>query len=94
MLPSVLVLGIGNPFRGDDGVGPRVVEELTNRGLPERVTALDAGTAPPLPTPAELRLAAEALEREAGMESTRNRELCVDAASAARAWARWMEGSE
>jgi hydrogenase maturation protease len=44
MLPSVLVLGIGNPFRGDDGVGPRIVEELTNRGLPEGVTALDAGT--------------------------------------------------
>jgi hydrogenase maturation protease len=43
-LTSVLVLGIGNPLRGDDGVGPRVIEELTNRGLPEGVTALDAGT--------------------------------------------------
>jgi len=42
---SVLVLGLGNPLRGDDGIGPRVVEELTRRGLPEGVTALDGGTA-------------------------------------------------
>ncbi|RLC87110.1 MAG: Ni,Fe-hydrogenase maturation factor [Chloroflexi bacterium] len=40
----ILVLGLGNPLRGDDGVGPRVVEELTRRGLPEGVTALDGGT--------------------------------------------------
>lgn len=44
MPPSVLVLGIGNPLRGDDGVGPRVVKELARRGLPEGVTALDVGT--------------------------------------------------
>ena len=25
---SVLVLGLGNPLRGDDGVGCRLVEEL------------------------------------------------------------------
>jgi len=41
---SVLVLGLGNPLRGDDGVGPRMVEELTRRGLPEGVTALDGET--------------------------------------------------
>ena len=40
----VLVLGLGNPLRGDDAIGPRVVEELTRRGLPEGVTALDGGT--------------------------------------------------
>ena len=40
----VLVLGLGNSLRGDDGVGPRIVEELTRRGLPEGVTALDGGT--------------------------------------------------
>jgi hydrogenase maturation protease len=45
MRPSILVLGLGNPFRGDDGVGPRIIEELTRRGLPEGVTALDVGTA-------------------------------------------------
>jgi len=41
---SVLVLGLGNSLRGDDGIGPRVVEELAHRGLPEGVTALDGGT--------------------------------------------------
>ena len=43
--PSILVLGLGNPLRGDDGVGPRLVEELTRRGLPRGVTALDGGSA-------------------------------------------------
>ena len=41
---SVLVLGLGNPLRGDDGIGSRLVEELAHRGLPEDVTALDGGT--------------------------------------------------
>jgi len=41
--PSILVLGLGNPLRGDDGVGPRLVEELARRGLPTGVTALDGG---------------------------------------------------
>ena len=40
-----MVLGLGNPLRGDDGVGPRIIEELTRRGLPEGVTALDVGNA-------------------------------------------------
>jgi hydrogenase maturation protease len=31
-------------LRKDDGVGPRVIEELKARGLPEGVTALDGGT--------------------------------------------------
>jgi hydrogenase maturation protease len=44
MRPATLILGLGNPLRGDDGVGPRVVEELTRRSLPEGVTALDGGT--------------------------------------------------
>jgi len=39
-----LVLGLGNPLRGDDGVGPWIVAELNRRGLPEGVTALDGGT--------------------------------------------------
>ena len=26
--PPVVVIGVGNPMRGDDGVGPAVVEEL------------------------------------------------------------------
>ncbi len=39
----LLILGLGNPLRGDDGIGPRVIEELNRRGLPEGVTALDGG---------------------------------------------------
>ena len=44
MQPTTLILGLGNLLRGDDGIGPRVVEELIRRGLPEGVTALDGGT--------------------------------------------------
>jgi hydrogenase maturation protease len=44
MRPPVLVIGLGSPLRGDDGVGPRLVEELTRRGLPSAVTTLDGGT--------------------------------------------------
>jgi hydrogenase maturation protease len=39
-----LILGLGNPLRGDDGIGPRVVEELNHRALAEGVMALDAGS--------------------------------------------------
>ncbi|MGC8945877.1 MAG: hydrogenase maturation protease [Anaerolineae bacterium] len=39
-----LILGLGNPLRGDDGVGPRVVAELLRRGLPDGVEAVDGGT--------------------------------------------------
>jgi hydrogenase maturation protease len=42
---ELLVLGLGNSLRGDDGIGPRVVEQLIERGLPVEVEALDAGTA-------------------------------------------------
>jgi hydrogenase maturation protease len=42
---DLLVLGLGNPLRGDDGIGPRVVEVLTHGELPDGVEALDAGTA-------------------------------------------------
>ncbi len=38
-----LIIGLGNPLRGDDGVGPRVVAELQRRGLPEGVAAVDGG---------------------------------------------------
>jgi hydrogenase maturation protease len=44
MRPSILILGLGNPLRGDDGVGPRVIEELNRHELPEEVKALDAGS--------------------------------------------------
>lgn len=40
-----LVLGLGNPLRGDDGVGPAVIAALHSQGAPAGVTLLDGGTA-------------------------------------------------
>ena len=40
----VLILGLGNPLRRDDGVGPRVIKELQRQGLPDEITVLDGGT--------------------------------------------------
>lgn len=45
MQSMTLILGLGNPLRGDDGIGPRVIEEVMRRGLPEGVSSLDGGTA-------------------------------------------------
>jgi hydrogenase maturation protease len=43
---SALILGVGNILLGDEGIGIRVVEELTNRyAFPEEVMVLDGGTA-------------------------------------------------
>ncbi|MEA2008917.1 MAG: hydrogenase maturation protease [Chloroflexota bacterium] len=42
--PATLIVGLGNPLRGDDGVGPRVVEELLRREIPSHVEVLDAGS--------------------------------------------------
>ena len=48
---GVLVLGIGNALRGDDGVGPRVVDALAGTAdrdggaLPEGTVLRDGGTA-------------------------------------------------
>jgi len=43
--PTILVLGIGNVLRKDDGVGIRVIELLRERKLPDHVRLLDGGTA-------------------------------------------------
>ena len=43
--PQILVAGIGNRLRGDDGFGPRVIDLLALRRLPESVEARDFGTA-------------------------------------------------
>ncbi len=40
---DVLVLGIGNPLMGDDGVGIKVVEMLKEMDLPENVAVEEAG---------------------------------------------------
>jgi hydrogenase maturation protease len=41
----VLILGLGNPLCGDDGVGPVAVRMLQERDLPAGVEVLDGGTA-------------------------------------------------
>ena len=45
-MPSiqVLVIGCGNPLRGDDAAGPVLVRRLWDRGLPEGVRCADGGT--------------------------------------------------
>lgn len=43
--PSTLILGLGNSLRGDDGVGPAVIEWLEQQVLPPGVEVLDGGTA-------------------------------------------------
>jgi hydrogenase maturation protease len=40
---DVLILGIGNPLMGDDGVGIRVAELLADKNLPDGVTVQEAG---------------------------------------------------
>ncbi|MCI0478253.1 MAG: hydrogenase maturation protease [Anaerolineales bacterium] len=40
----VLILGLGNPLQGDDGVGCRVVQELEKRVLLDEVEVMDGGT--------------------------------------------------
>lgn len=41
----VLILGLGNPLLGDEGVGVRVVEELKGLELPDGVAVVEGGTA-------------------------------------------------
>jgi hydrogenase maturation protease len=42
--PDTLVLGLGNPLRGDDGIGPAVIEWLQAHDLLPDVVAIDGGT--------------------------------------------------
>jgi hydrogenase maturation protease len=39
-----LVLALGNPLRGDDGVGAAVLERLADASLPEDTVLLEGGT--------------------------------------------------
>jgi hydrogenase maturation protease len=44
MSRSVLILGVGNPLAGDDGVGVQAIEALVKGGdLPEGIRLLDVG---------------------------------------------------
>jgi hydrogenase maturation protease len=40
----VLILGLGNPLLGDEGIGLRAVEELKGLELPDGVTVAEGGT--------------------------------------------------
>ena len=40
-----LILGLGNPLLGDEGIGVRVIEELKGLQLPDGVEAVEGGTA-------------------------------------------------
>ena len=44
-MKRVLILGLGNPLMGDEGIGVRVVEELKGLALPDGVTVVEGGTA-------------------------------------------------
>jgi len=41
---KVLIVGIGNPLKGDDGAGPRLIEKL--RSLKTGYSLIDSGSAP------------------------------------------------
>jgi hydrogenase maturation protease len=41
---NTLVIGLGNPLRGDDGVGVQVAELLAGQALPDGVEVVDGGT--------------------------------------------------
>jgi hydrogenase maturation protease len=43
-MKPILILGLGNPVQGDDGVGCRVAQELEQRALPDNVEVLEGGT--------------------------------------------------
>ncbi len=40
----ILILGLGNPLQGDDGIGCRVAQALEQHALPDHVEVLDGGT--------------------------------------------------
>ena len=41
---KTLILGVGNPLRGDDGIGPKIIELLQKESLPTSIHILDGGT--------------------------------------------------
>jgi hydrogenase maturation protease len=40
----ILILGLGNPLLGDEGIGVRVIEELHHYELPDGVAVVEGGT--------------------------------------------------
>lgn len=43
-MEKVVIIGCGNPVRGDDGFGPRFIRYLWEKGLPPSVKLVDGGT--------------------------------------------------
>lgn len=43
-MKPILILGLGNPLQGDDGIGCAVADELMRHPLPENVECMEAGT--------------------------------------------------
>ena len=37
-MKKTLVIGVGSILKGDDGIGPRIIDELENEPLPDNVT--------------------------------------------------------
>jgi hydrogenase maturation protease len=72
---STVILGLGNALRGDDGVGPAVIEWLDRQGLPSGVETIDGGTS-------GLDIVSILMGRE--------RAIIVDAADIGQAAGRWV----
>ena len=72
---STIVLGLGNTLRGDDGVGPAVIEWLEQQSLPDSVETIDGGTS-------GLDIVSILMGRE--------RAIIVDAANVGRAPGQWV----
>ena len=72
---STIILGLGNPLRGDDGVGPAVIEWLNQQDLPDGVEAIDGGTS-------GLNIVSILMGRE--------RAIIVDAANVGQVPGRWV----
>ena len=72
---STIVLGLGNALRGDDGVGPAVIEWLDGQELPSSVETIDGGTS-------GLDIVSILMGREQA--------IIVDAANVGRAPGQWL----
>jgi hydrogenase maturation protease len=42
-VPKILVCGVGNKLKGDDGLGPFIIEKLEHERLPDNVETADFG---------------------------------------------------
>jgi hydrogenase maturation protease len=72
---ATVILGLGNALRGDDGIGPAVIEWLDRQGLPPGIETIDGGTS-------GLDIVSILLGRE--------RAIIVDAANVGLAAGRWV----